>query len=196
MVNSLEQIDTFLFVFLNSVFSTTFLNYFFVAITDARFWIIPGVIAAVLYVKKMKSQAVIILCLAIVTVAISDPVSSQIVKPLVGRHRPCHPDFLVQKAHFLLGFKNSKSFPSSHATNMFALAMLFSLFYNSRWLVFFFFAGIIGYSRIYVGVHYPGDIISGALLGMIIGSAVYVLYRFATYIFAEKLLRKLPDQVT
>ncbi len=196
MGNSLEQIDTYLFIFLNSVFSTTVLNYFFVAITDARFWIIPGVIAAFLYVTKKKKQAVIILCLAIITVAISDPVSSQIVKPLINRHRPCHPDFLVHGAHILTGFKYSKSFPSSHATNMFALAMLFSLFYSSRWLAFFCFAGLIGYSRIYVGVHYPGDIIGGALLGMIIGSSVYVLYRFVVYFFREKRLQKQSDQIT
>lgn len=172
-----EQLDTTFFLFLNTLFSTTLLNYFFVAITNlAPFWIIPGLFAATLFVVKERQYAVPILCLALITVAISDPVSSQIVKPIFERHRPCHSDYFVQGAHFLLGFKNSDSFPSSHATNMFAQAMLFTLFYPSKWPIFFGFAGLIGFSRVYVGVHYPGDVLGGAVLGAAIGFIVYALF--------------------
>ena len=170
------QLDTTCFLFLNTIFSTTLLNYFFVSITDARFWIIPSLFAATLFVMREQKYAITILCLALVTVAISDPVSSQIIKPLFGRHRPCHPDHFVQGAHFLLGFKNSDSFPSSHAMNMFAQAMLFTLFYPSKWPFFFGFAILIGFSRVYVGVHYPGDVLGGAVFGVAVGFSVFLLF--------------------
>jgi undecaprenyl-diphosphatase len=185
-----EQLDTTFFLFLNTLFSTTILNYFFVAITDARFWIIPGLFAAALFVIKGRQYAVTVLCLAIITVAISDPVSSQIVKPIFNRHRPCHPDTTIQGAHFLLGFKNSGSFPSSHATNMFAQAMLFTLFYRARWPIFFGFASLIGFSRIYVGVHYPGDVLGGAVLGVTIGFMVYFFFTSIKQLMASRLERK------
>lgn len=175
-LGNLAQLDTTFFLFLNTVFSTTLLNYFFVAITDAHFWIIPGLFAASLFVIKGRQHAVTIVCLALITVAISDPVSSQIVKPIFERHRPCHPDNPVQGAHLLLGFKSSGSFPSSHATNMFAQAMLLTLFYRAKWPIFFGFASLIGFSRIYVGVHYPGDVLGGVVLGVTIGFMVYFIF--------------------
>jgi undecaprenyl-diphosphatase len=173
LINILQKFDTQLFVFFNSIFSCTLLNYFFVAITDARFWIVPAAVGAALFIKQEHNKALTVLLLALLTLAISDPVSSQIFKPLLHRPRPCHPDFLVNSAHMLFGFKSSLSFPSSHSTNMFALAFIFSMFYPSRWLWFFSFAALIGFSRIYVGVHYPGDVLGGALLGVIIAWIVY-----------------------
>jgi len=185
--DSLQSIDTSLFIVLNSFISCTILNYFFVAITDARFWIIPGTVAAVIYIAKDTKHAITVICLALITVGITDPVSSQIIKPLFDRPRPCHPDFLVTGAHILFGFKQSLSFPSSHATNMFAQAMLLTLFYPSRWPWFFSFAALIGFSRIYVGVHYPGDVLGGAVLGTCMGAVVYFVYSSG-----KRYLRKAP----
>jgi undecaprenyl-diphosphatase len=173
IIDILQKFDTQLFIFFNSIFSCTLLNYLFIAITDARFWIVPAVAAAALFVKNEHNKALTVLFLGMLTLAISDPVSSQIFKPLLHRPRPCHPDFFINSAHMLFGFKSSLSFPSSHSTNMFALAFIFSMFYPSRWLWFFSFATLIGFSRIYVGVHYPGDVLGGALLGVIIAWLVY-----------------------
>lgn len=179
MLESIEKIDTALFLFLNSAFSCTALNYFFVAITDPSFWIIPGAVVAVYFLIKHKRKAFIIIGLSLITVAISDPFSSQVVKPLINRDRPCHPDsMIIEKTHTLMGLKGSNSFPSSHATNMFAQAMLFSLLYPALWVVFFGFAGLIGFSRIYVGVHFPGDVLSGSLLGIVIGISVFLIYKY------------------
>ncbi len=176
IIETLNTIDTQLFVFLNSIISTTLLNYFFVAITDARFWIFPAIVASILFIRKEHNKALIVLLLAGITIAISDPVSSQIFKPLLHRPRPCHPDYFINGAHLLFGFKSSLSFPSSHSTNIFALAFILTMFYPSRWIWFFSFAILIGFSRIYVGVHYPGDVLGGALLGVIIALLVYSGY--------------------
>jgi undecaprenyl-diphosphatase len=133
-------------------------------------------VAAALFIKQEHNKALTVILLGLITLAISDPVSSQIFKPLIHRVRPCHPDFFVNSAHMLFGFKSSLSFPSSHSTNMFALAFVFSMFYPSRWLCFYSFAALIGFSRIYVGVHYPGDVLGGALLGVMIAWIVYKGY--------------------
>jgi undecaprenyl-diphosphatase len=83
---------------------------------------------------------------------------------------------VIPDGRFLIGRKTSNSFPSSHAMNMFAQATLFSLLYRRRAAWFFLFAAIIGFSRIYVGVHYPFDVLGGALFGMCIGGLVYWVY--------------------
>lgn len=178
MFESLLAIDKFIFLIINTYCSNTVFDFFFITITEAKFWIIPAIIAAVFFIKHEKRKAVVILGLAVITVAISDPVSSQILKPLFGRHRPCHPEFFIQGGNFLAGMKTSLSFPSSHAMNMFAQATLFSCFYPSKSPVFFGFALLIGISRIYVGVHYPSDIVGGAFFGIIIAYSIYSIFYF------------------
>lgn len=186
--NFLQSIDTSVFIFLNSFLSCTVLNYFFVAITDIRFWLIPAAFAVTLYIAKERKHALLVIILVLVTVAISDPVSSQIFKHSFHRLRPCNIDVLVPGGHFLFGIKNSLSFPSSHATNMFAVAALFTFFYPRKWLYFFGFASLIGFSRIYDGVHYPGDVLGGAVLGVIVGSLVYFCYNLSRKLRKTKTL--------
>ncbi len=178
MVEYLFSIDKFIFLLINDFCSNTAFNIFFMTITEAKFWIIPAIAGATLFIKYEKRKALIILGLAIVTVAISDPVSSQILKPFFGRHRPCHPEFFIQGGNFLAGMKTSLSFPSSHAMNMFAQAALFSCFYPSKTPIFYGFAFLIGISRIYVGVHYPSDIVGGAFFGIITAYSVYLVFFF------------------
>jgi undecaprenyl-diphosphatase len=176
MSGFITGIDTHLFFFFNSTISNPVFDCLFPLITNGKFWIIPGIIAVALFIYYKKKNAIIVLALAIITVSISDPVCNRIIKPAVHRLRPCNPAIHIEGAHFLLGRKTSLSFPSSHAMNMFAQAMLFTLFYRKKWPWFFMFAAIIGFSRIYTGVHYPLDVLGGAVLGVCIGSFVYYTY--------------------
>jgi undecaprenyl-diphosphatase len=82
----------------------------------------------------------------------------------------------VEGGRFLMGHKTSFSFPSSHAMNMFTAAMVLACFYRKQWPWFFGFAALIGYSRIYVGVHYPADVAAGALFGIATGALVFALF--------------------
>jgi undecaprenyl-diphosphatase len=170
--------DKAIFLFINATLVHPLLDAFFVTITNGRFWIVPGTaLVLLLFLKMDKKQAAILVALSLVTVAITDPLGSQILKPLVHRLRPCNPEVLIEGGRFLIGHKTSLSFPSNHAMNMFGQAMLFSLLYRRLAVWFFLFAALIGYSRIYVGVHYPLDVLGGAVFGMVCGAGVFGGYR-------------------
>ena len=174
---TIVRLDTILFIFLNHTIANPLFDLVFPAITNPLFWIAPAVLAVVLFVKAQKRNAIIVLCLSLLTVGISDPVCNRVVKPAVHRLRPCNPQVVIPSGRFLLGRKTSDSFPSSHAMNMFAQAMLFACFYRRRAVWFFSFAALIGFSRVYTGVHYPFDVMGGAALGVCVGGLVFWGYQ-------------------
>jgi undecaprenyl-diphosphatase len=118
----------------------------------------------------------VVLAPAAVTVILSDTLGADLLKPLFGRLRPCHPDALAAGARCLDGTKSSFSFPSAHAMNIFAQAILLARLYPAGGIFFYLFAALIGLSRIYIGVHYPLDVIGGAAAGSAIGAGIYAIY--------------------
>ena len=101
---------------------------------------------------------------------ISDQLSSTFIKSFVGRPRPCYvlpPD----QIHLIVGC-GGLSFPSSHAVNNFGIATMFSYYYPKLKVWLFAFASIVALSRVFVGVHYPSDVIGGAVIGTCIGAFV------------------------
>jgi len=109
----------------------------------------------------------------VLTAALSDIVSSQIIKQTVMRTRPCQDADVSTQLRFFINYcPGSSSFTSSHATSHFAQAMFFYLTLRSvtKWsALFFLWAFIIAYTQVYVGVHYPFDVFCGAVLGCLIG---------------------------
>jgi undecaprenyl-diphosphatase len=108
----------------------------------------------------------------VVILTMSDQLSSHVIKPWVGRIRPC---FVVEGVRLLIRQSRSFSFPSSHASNMAAMAVLFSVKYPRYKIAFIALAALVAYSRIYVGVHYPADILGGALLGTFCAAIVLLI---------------------
>jgi undecaprenyl-diphosphatase len=170
------NLDHWLFLVLNRDIANPVFDWIFPAITNRGFWVMPGLIAAGIFIVKKRWTAMIILGLAFITVGITDPMCDKLIKPFFHRLRPCHPHYFVLGGHFLSGMKDTLSFPSSHAMNMFGQAMLFTLFFRRFWYWYFGFAALIGFSRIYVGVHYPLDVLGGAIFGIAIGFLVFLLY--------------------
>jgi len=178
MLEFLYGVDKAVFLFFNACLTHPALDFVMPRITELSFWTIPGLLAAAVFVlRENKKKALIILGLTALTVAISDPFSSQILKKIFTRPRPCNPESFVEGGRFLLGMWKSYSFPSSHSMNMFAVAMLYACFYPKLWIYFFAFASMIGYTRVYCGVHYPSDVLGGAVFGCLTGLGVYAAYR-------------------
>jgi undecaprenyl-diphosphatase len=148
------------------------------AISGRLIWV-PLYLAILIYLGfKYKRKFLVILIFITLAATLADQ-SSVLIKNIVLRLRPCHEPSLMGIVHLV----NSEcggvyGFVSSHATNSFDVAFLSLLFIKKRWytISIILWAGIIGFSRIYLGVHYPGDVICGSLLGALIGWSLYRLY--------------------
>lgn len=139
------------------------------------------VVFVVLRNRPLKEALLIILGIAL-CVLVADQISSSLIKPWVARFRPTHdPDLMFEIRH-IAGRAGLYGFVSSHAANTFAVATFMSLVFRHRLttLCLFAWAFVVGYSRIYLGVHFPLDVFCGGMLGIVVGYLVYILLRFAT----------------
>jgi undecaprenyl-diphosphatase len=185
----LEHIDRQLFLFINSAHSPLW-DQVMHAISGKLIWV-PLYLAILITMGfKYKRKFLVILLFIIIAATLSDQMSVMI-KNLVQRLRPCHDPALQGLVHL---YNNEcgglYSFVSSHATNSFDVALLSLLFIKRRWFSasIVIWALVVGYSRIYLGVHYPGDVICGSILGALIGFLVYSLYVLAD----KKILSRRP----
>ncbi len=174
----LERLDQQLFLFLNSL-NTPFWDQVMHSVSGKIIWA-PLYIAILVYLGfKYKRKFLIIILFIILAAALADQ-TSVIIKNAVQRFRPCHEPSLEGLVHIVRDECGGKfSFVSSHASNSFNVALISLLFIKKRWFTIsiLLWASVVGYSRVYLGVHYPGDVICGAILGVFIGWSVYSLYR-------------------
>lgn len=152
---------------------------------------LPLLVMMGLVIFKQKKQGVIEAMLVIVALAlavlIADQVASSFFKPLFQRLRPSHdPSLSVILVNDYHGGRYG--FVSSHAANTFAAAVLLLNIFRNKYfsVVILLWAILVSYSRIYLGVHFPGDIICGALLGIAVGYAIYRLYEWTRRVFVAK----------
>jgi undecaprenyl-diphosphatase len=173
----IESLDQQLFLFLNSL-NSPFCDQVMHAISGRVIWI-PLYLSILIYVGiKYKRKFLIILLFIILAAAMADQLSV-LLKNLVQRLRPCHEPALEGLVHTFRGECGGLfSFVSSHAANSFNVALISLLFIRKRWFTIsiIFWAAIVGYSRIYLGVHYPGDVVCGSLLGAFTGWLNYRLF--------------------
>ena len=178
MSEVLYGIDVAVFRFLNQMIANPVFDLLMPFLTDLNkqpiilFLVGAGLIALAVKGGVMGRTTVILL---ILTILLSDQLNSSVIKHLFTRIRPCH---VLNDVHLLVGCGSGYSFPSSHAVNNVAAATVLSYFYR-KWLwAFMTFAGVVAFSRVSVGVHYPFDILAGAVLGVVIGVLVLFGYRF------------------
>ena len=166
MIDYLYSIDLTVFYFFNHTISTPVLDKFFSLITSVNNWYIAYIILLLLCFIKGGRTGRITAIGVLILITITDQVNANIIKELVHRLRPCVvlPDALTP-----VGCTGSFAFPSNHAFNNFAAAIFIYKFYpNLKWALFIT-ALLISISRIYLGLHYPSDVLAGAILGSISG---------------------------
>ena len=175
MIGAIVDVDRALFVLLNSRLTHPVLDSVMPFITDKEHWypVLLGLwLALIIWGGKRGRMAAIALVIAI---ALSDQISCSIIKPLVGRIRPCNA-LPAEQCRLLVGRSQAMSFPSAHAANSFAMATVVSWRVSRLAPLFFLAAAAVAYSRVYVGVHYPVDTIAGAVLGALLGRlAIWVV---------------------
>ncbi len=176
MIKYILDLDTQLFLFLNSI-HYSWLDPIMELITRRDTWF-PTYLVLIFYlIYRNKKEAAYQIIGIILAVALSDQLCSSFLKPLVGRLRPCHEPALQGLIHMVTDCGGQFGFCSSHAANGFALAVSLYFYFgkNIYTLIGFIWAITISYSRIYVGVHYPLDVIFGAFIGSAFGFLSHTL---------------------
>ena len=186
-MNFLYLIDLAIFYFFNHTMSTAFLDKFFSIITNVNNWYIAYVILLGISYTKGGTRGKIAVLGVLLLIVVTDQTGYRLLKEFFARPRPCNAlsDVLIP-----LGCTGSYSFPSNHALNNFAAAMFFyRLFPKLKWALFIG-ALLVSISRVYLGLHYPSDILGGAIIGLVFGYlfASGVLY-LEKYLIERKLER-------
>ena len=180
MIETLSSWDTELFLFLNQL-HWAWLDPVVMFLTRTEAWIPLFVFLIYLIVRDHRKESWIVFLGIIITVVLADQITSSFMKPFFHRLRPSHEPALQALIHIVDGYRGGiHGFASSHAANTtgvaFFLFLLFREKYRLAWLIFIW-AFIMSYSRIYLGVHYPGDVIVGALVGAGCSYMAFGLYK-------------------
>jgi membrane-associated phospholipid phosphatase len=174
LLQKLEQWDQWLFIQINNHQSNSFFDSLMPYLRNSFYWAPLYLFVLIFATLNYKSRGWWWVLLFLCTISLTDIMSSRLIKETFERLRPCQdPDFFENVRLLVNRCSGGYSFTSSHAANHFGMATFFfittrQLIRNWGWLAYLW-AGIICYAQVYVGVHYPFDVLGGALLGVLAG---------------------------
>ncbi len=175
MTDFLYSIDLSILYFFNHTLSSGVLDRFFSTITNVNNWYIAYIILIGICWTKGGRIGKIAVVGVLILILVSDQLGHRVIKEIFLRPRPCN---VIVNILTPLGCTGSYSFPSNHAINNFAAAMFFyRIFPNLKWVLFIT-AFLVALSRIYLGLHYPSDMLGGIIIGLFFG-----------FLFAEAAIR-------
>ena len=177
MIEYLTQVDTNFFLFLNGI-NSPFWDTVMWYLSGKLTWVPLYLIIIYFIFRKHRFETLWILIAIALVVTATDQLSVHLFKNVFERLRPCHNPDLSGMVHLVNGKCGGKfGFVSSHAANTFGVALFLLNVFKIKWfsISILLWATIVSYSRIYLGVHFPGDVIVGATLGAIVGWAIWKL---------------------
>lgn len=198
MLQLLENLDIRITLFLNSM-HCGFADGIMMWCTNGMNWLPLYFFLLALLVKYYGRQTLLILLFTAILITLTDQISSNLFKNLFMRIRPCSDPRIKDLVHIVNDYRSgSYSFTSSHAANFFGIAVFFSGLLGKKIRHFspaiLILAGFIGYTRIYLGVHFFGDVIAGALMGSFIGFLMQLLYKYLSRsVLLKSSFFKTPD---
>ena len=190
-MTSIVSIDTTIFLFLNRGVANPVFDIVMPFLTDLNNWKIPIALLWLSLIIFGGKKGRITALLVVVILTMTDQLSSSLIKPWVGRVRPC---FVLENVRLLINQPHSPSFPSSHATNNAGMAFLFSMKYRRFTWLFILIAVMVAYSRIYVGVHYPSDILAGGVLGVLCAAVILGIEKAIGIFYQKKRTNRFENQ--
>jgi len=179
-IEFLQRLDKILFLLINHDSSYRYLDTVMLLARNPITWIALYLFMVWYFFKKTGKQAWQFIFFSLIDLAITDSCCT-LLKNIFARVRPCYDSEISGMVRHLIDCGGEYSFPSSHAINHFGLAAFWfwSLLKltGKKWNWLWIWAALVSYAQIYVGKHYPSDIIAGALLGMLIGTAMAKIFK-------------------
>ncbi len=178
-MEDLLELDRKIFLELNSSFRDPWLDQLMMFLTTTTAWIPLYLFLIYLLIRHYRKQTWLILLAIGLTILFADQVTSSVMKPFFERLRPSHEPTIAERVYIVNQYRGGKfGFASSHAANTFGIATLMWLalkVYRPWIAILFLWPLLVGYTRIYLGVHYPGDIVVGFFIGFLSAVAAFFL---------------------
>ena len=175
----LLELDKIFTLAINSCHSSFFDNFFYIY-TQTWTWIPVVVVLLVWMWRKWGVRSLYVVACIALCILLADQISSSLLKPWVARLRPTHNPEIADLIHTVNGYRGGRyGFVSSHAANAATFVTFTALVFRNRFytILLMLWAFLTAYSRVYLGVHYVGDVVCGALVGVLVGVGVYAVFK-------------------